>query len=50
MGTREKQNGQFVYIQEVKMKGRPGQGEGEIEIEIENIAHLVFPLETLIYL
>lgn len=32
------------------MKGRPGQGEGEIEIEIENIAHLVFPLETLIYL
>lgn len=30
------------------MKGRPGQGEGEIEIEIENIAHLVFPLETLI--
>ena len=32
------------------MKGRPGQGEGEIEIEIENIAHLVSPLETLIYL
>lgn len=30
------------------MKGRPGQGEGEIEIE--SIAHLVFPLETLIYL
>lgn len=30
------------------MKGRPGQGEGEIEIE--NIAHLVLPLETLIYL